>query len=79
MSPTVMRIGSFRFFFYSGDRGEPPHVHVERDDKVAKVWLEPIRLEHNGGFRPAELREILRLVEEHRETLLERWNEYFNS
>lgn len=34
--PTVLRIGPYRFFFYSGDGGEPPHIHVERDDAIAK-------------------------------------------
>jgi len=41
MSPTILRIGHFRFFFYSGDREEPPHVHIERNDQVAKIWLDP--------------------------------------
>jgi hypothetical protein len=43
--PTVLRSGPYRLFFYSGDRGEPPHVHVERESSVAKVWLDPVRLE----------------------------------
>lgn len=42
--PTVLRVGPYRFFFYSGDGGEPPHIHVERDQYVAKVWLDPVRL-----------------------------------
>jgi hypothetical protein len=42
--PTVLRIGPYRFFFYAGDRDEPPHIHVEREDKIAKCWLNPIRL-----------------------------------
>jgi len=42
--PTVLRVGPYRFFFYAGDREEPPHVHVERDDNIAKFWLDPIRL-----------------------------------
>nr|VFK14803.1 MAG: protein of unknown function (DUF4160) [Candidatus Kentron sp. LPFa] len=37
--PTVFRIGPYRFFFYSGDRNEPIHVHVERDDKVANLFI----------------------------------------
>jgi len=31
--------------------GEPPHVHVERENSVAKIWLDPVRLERNIGFR----------------------------
>ncbi len=34
--PTILSVGSFRFFFYASDRDEPHHVHVERDDKIAK-------------------------------------------
>ncbi len=30
--PTVLRSGPFRFFFYAGDGGEHPHIHVERDE-----------------------------------------------
>jgi hypothetical protein len=42
---TVLRFGPYRFFFYAGDREEPPHVHVEREDRLAKFWLEPVRLQ----------------------------------
>ena len=48
--PTVLRMESYRFFFYSGDCDEPAHIHVEREDKVAKFWLDPVRLSHSGGF-----------------------------
>ncbi len=48
--PTVFPSGPFRFFFYAGDGGEPPHIHVERDDCEAKFWLDPIRLERSHGF-----------------------------
>ena len=77
--PTVLRIGPYRFFFYAGDRDEPPHMHVERDDKMAKLWLDPVRLQNSGGFSRTEINRIQRLVEENREELLRNWNEYFNS
>ena len=48
--PTVYRHGAYRVFFYSGDGGEPVHVHVERDDKIAKIWTDPVRLQYSGGF-----------------------------
>ena len=54
--PTVLRRGPYRFFFYSSDRAEPPHVHVERDENPAKFWLDPVRLQESGGFRGAELK-----------------------
>lgn len=55
--PTVLRVGPY-LFFYSGDGHEPAHVHVERDDSVAKFRLMPARLSRSGGFGRAELREI---------------------
>jgi hypothetical protein len=76
--PTVLRDGPYRFFFYSGDRDEPPHVHVERDAYEAKFWLEPVRLERSRGFSGKELNQIQAIIERSRQDLLDRWNEYFN-
>ena len=75
--PTVLRIRSYRFFFVSLDRGEPPHIHVRRENMVAKVWLEPVPLERAGDFSRVELNVILGLVQEHRERLLESRYEFF--
>lgn len=75
--PTVLVHGPYRFFFYAGDRDEPPHIHVERDDNVAKFWLDPVRLQGTGGFPRAEIGRIGRLVRENQAALLEAWNEYF--
>ena len=75
--PTVLRIGAYRFFFYSGDRDEPPHVHVERDDMIAKFWLDPLRLQVSGGFSSKEITRLHRLIAVNREELLRSWNEYF--
>jgi hypothetical protein len=77
--PSIFRSGPYRFFFYSGDRNEPPHVHVEHDDCEAKFWLDPIRLERSGGFSSRELGKIQKLIEENQQHLAERWNEFFNS
>ena len=44
-------MGPYRFFYYSADRDEPAHVHVEREDDEAKYWLEPVRLEKSDGLR----------------------------
>jgi hypothetical protein len=76
--PTVLRIGPYRFFFYAGDREEPPHVHVERDDKIAKVWLDPIRLQRSGGFSRREIDRLQKLLRVNHAALLEAWNDYFD-
>jgi Domain of unknown function (DUF4160) len=76
--PTVLRNGPYRFFFYAGDRDEPPHIHVERDKDIAKFWLDPVRLQNSGGFSRTELNRIQKLVEENVTDLVRSWNEYFN-
>ena len=75
--PTILRIGPYRFFFYAGDRDEPLHVHVERDEKVAKFWLIPIRLQSSGGFTRREINRIHQLIMEYQDKLVEEWHEYF--
>jgi hypothetical protein len=75
--PTVLTRGPYRFFFVSLDYNEPPHVHVKRESKVAKFWLDPVVLERVGGFSRAELNTVARLVAENRESLLEAWYEFF--
>lgn len=76
--PTVLRIGPYRFFFYSNEGTELPHVHVQRDRRLAKFWLTPIALANVTGFAGHELRLIERHVAEHRERILEAWNGYFD-
>jgi hypothetical protein len=69
----------YRFFWYSFDRTEPPHVHVERDEDTAKFWLDPVRLERNNRFPKKELNVILAIVVAHREEWLERWRREFGN
>jgi hypothetical protein len=76
--PTVLRIGPCRFFFYAGDTDEPPHVHVERDNHLAKFWFAPVVMQRSGGFSRNDINRIRVLVEENREMLARSWNEYFN-
>ncbi len=77
--PTVLRNGPFRYFFYSNEKGEPPHVHVQRERKMAKFWLNPVALAGSKRFSSHELRTIQKQVEENREMLLEAWNEHISS
>ena len=77
--PTVLSVGPFRFFFVSVDYSEPPHIHVSRENRVAKFWLDPVALQKAGGFSRHELDRIARLVDEHREQLLESWYDFFGN
>jgi len=79
MTPVVLRSGPYRFYFYSHEPNEPPHVHVDRDEQSAKFWLSPVSLAYNLGFSPKELRKIEAIVTENRQNLLEQWNGYFGT
>lgn len=75
--PTVLRVDAYRFFFYSLEGSEPPHIHVERGDEVAKFWLDPVSLAQSRGFRSHELNRLRVLVVDNRERFLEAWNVHF--
>jgi hypothetical protein len=77
MTPTVLREGPYRVYFYSHEPNEPPHVHVDRDDQSAKFWIGPVALSRNFGFRAKELRSIERILTEHEQELLEAWYAHF--
>lgn len=74
--PTVLRIGPYRFFFYSNERGEPAHIHVRRDRALAKFWLEPISLAKSTHFAAHELTMLRQHVEDNLTAFLEAWNEH---
>jgi hypothetical protein len=77
--PTVLRIGAARFFFYSNEGSEPPHIHIDQAGSVAKFWLEPVSLASSSRFSARELRRLERQVDEHREQFLEAWHDYFGA
>ena len=77
--PTVLRSGPYRFYFFSHEPNEPPHVHVDRDEATAKVWLGSVELARSRGFRPKEINAILALVAQHRDRMQEAWHDYFGT
>ncbi len=74
--PTVLRTGPYRFHFYSDERGEPAHVHVDTGDGECKFWLDPVTLARSMNVAPAEVRRIERLVFQNRVVLMERYHEF---
>jgi hypothetical protein len=77
--PTILKIKGYRFFFFSLEGNEPPHVHVEHGDKVAKFWLNPINLASSYGFRGYELTEVRAIIMKYSKKFLEKWNEHFGN
>lgn len=76
--PTVLRTGAYRFFFYSNESDEPRHIHIQREERLAKFWLQPVVLASSSGFARSEVGRLTRLVEEHQLELVEAWDEFFS-
>lgn len=75
--PTIMRRGGARYFFYSNEGDEPPHVHVEYQGQTAKFWLAPVNLARTSSMRLGDLRSVARIVEANAGYFQEVWHEYF--
>ena len=77
--PTILRVEGYRFYFYSHEPNEPPHVHVDRETSTAKFWLEPLELAQNLGFSALELARIRRVLLSENAALLKAWHDYFGN
>ena len=77
MSPTILRIRGYRFYFFS--REEPRrHVHVQHATGEAKYWLDPvIDLAYNHGLSAARLRAAEQMIREHLDEILAAWERHF--
>ena len=74
--PTILRVGRFRFPFYSDEGTEPPHIHVRCAEGECKFWLDSVGLARNRGVPPHVVREMERLVFEHVDLFLEKYDEH---
>ena len=77
--PEVFRTKGYRFFFFSLEGNEPLHVHVEKAENYAKLWLDSLAVARSRGFNSRELRDIQELVEENRDRIERKWHEHFGS
>ncbi len=75
--PALLRVRGYRFFFFSMEGREPPHIHVAHAGRYAKFWLEPVSVADVRGFRGHEMTEIRQIVVEKQQFLPEKWHEYF--
>lgn len=83
--PSLFTVGSYRFFFWSGEEGEPVHVHVaigRPSPNATKLWLTRAGgcvLAHNhGGIPPKDLRELMRIAAAQHGLICDEWRRYFD-
>ena len=75
--PTLLRYGGYRFYFFSHEPNEPPHIHVDKGNATIKVWLATLEVARNRGFRTHEIAGIIAIISEHQRMFVEKWHEYF--
>lgn len=76
--PTVLRWNGYRFYFFSNEGSEPPHIHIDKGGSSAKYWLEPVAMARNLGYSAKELKEIEAEVSQERAAFLEAWRDHFS-
>jgi len=75
--PTVLRWNGYRFYFFSNEGYEPPHIHIDKGENTVKFWLDPVSVARNFGFDPREIGVLAQKVQDERGSFLEAWNDYF--
>ncbi|RKE83571.1 DUF4160 domain-containing protein [Rhizobium sp. AG855] len=75
--PTIFEWKGWKFLFFSLDRAEPPHIHVRKDRKELKLWLDPVRVAYNRRVPDHEVNAIIDVVNEHRKEFIDAWKRYF--
>ena len=79
MSPTIFRVGNYRFYFFSREE-ERIHVHVVSPDGEAKFWIEPIvALVAHTGFSKRQLGQLHKIIEEHKSEIVKAWQKHFEA
>jgi len=76
--PTLLTINGIRFFFYSRENDEPPHVHFEKGKAFGKTWINPVKIAYWIGFKTSEKRVILQTIIANKILFNNKWNEYFS-
>ncbi len=77
MSPTVFKIGSYRFFFFSREESRM-HIHISCPEGEAKFWLAPVvALAQHTGLSTKQLRELQKIIEERNHEIAKAWKKHF--
>lgn len=76
--PTLHQESGYAFRFFSGDRNEPPHVHVRGHGGSAKLWLPSLEVAASRGYNERQVSQILAIAHSRRNDFLDRWHEFFD-
>ncbi len=77
--PKIFEKRGFKFFFYSNEGNEPPHVHVKGHGGRAKFWLTPVDSEFSQRLSIRQLTLLRDIIRQKKDLIMEKWNEHFKS
>ncbi len=76
--PTILRQSGWRFFFYSNEGNEPPHIHCRKAGKECKYWIGTgyydIREDYAFDLSPRDKRQIRKIIFAHLDYIMEQWD-----
>jgi hypothetical protein len=73
--PTLFIIFGLRFFFYSNEH-LPIYSHVKNGDGEAKFDVQKVLVISNKGLMKKDVSLALAIIEENKEIIINKWNEY---
>ena len=80
--PKVFECNGYKFFFFSNE-GRPLekcHIHVRKDEALAKFWItDTAQLADSYGFTATELHTIETILNQHINSIKEAWNGFFSN
>ncbi len=77
--PTILTKDGFRFFFYSHEGSEPPHIHIIGKGGEMKVWLNTLSISKVYNLSPKEQRIVLEIVTVNVELFKKEWENFHGS
>lgn len=77
--PELFRFYGYVFMFFSLEH-EPIHLHVVGKDGQAKFVFdgEEFVLQESKNIKLNDLKRISKVIQENKDIIIKRWNEYFN-
>jgi uncharacterized protein DUF4160 len=79
VSPTVLRVRGYRFYFFSREEARS-HVHVQHASGEAKFWLDPeVELAADYGLGRTRINTARKIIEEHLDEIRAAWARHFGS
>lgn len=78
--PTIFIENGFRFFLYSRDISEHPHVHIENADGEIKLWMDTfVVAKRYDNMRKADERFAIEIAKRRYQDIMNAWQKLLDT